>query len=89
MNKKISLGLALSLIAIASAITFILTSFFSLQSFNKKVVDVNEKAKKYSSLQLLDSYVRENFYGDINEEGLNDGIPVSYTHLTLPTMAVV
>lgn len=78
MNKKISLGLALSLIAIASAITFILTSFFSLQSFNKKVVDVNEKAKKYSSLQLLDSYVRENFYGDINEEGLNDGILKGY-----------
>ena len=45
MNKKISLGLALSLIAIASAVTFILTSFFSLQSFNKKVVDVNEKGK--------------------------------------------
>ena len=49
MNKKISLGLALSLVAIASAVTFILTSFFTLQSFNKKIVDVNEKAKKYSA----------------------------------------
>lgn len=78
MNKKISLGLALSLIAIASAVTFILTSFFSLQSFNEKVVDVNEKAKKYSSLQTLDSYVRENYYGDINEEKLSDGILKGY-----------
>ena len=78
MNKKISLGLALSLIAIASAVTFILTSFFSLQSFNKKVVDVNEKSKKYNSLQVLDSYVRENYLGDINENDLSDGILKGY-----------
>ena len=78
MNKKISLGLALSLIAIASAVTSILTSFFSLQSFNEKVVDVNEKAKKYSSLQVLDSYVRENYLGDIDEEELSSGILKGY-----------
>lgn len=78
MNKKISLGLTLSLIAIASAVTFILTSFFSLQSFNKKVVDVNEKAKKYNSLQLLDTYVRDNYFGKIDETELNDGILKGY-----------
>lgn len=78
MNKKISLGLALSLIAIASAVTFILTSFFSLQSFNEKVVDVNEKSKKYSSLQQLDSYVRENYYGEIEEDELDNGIRKGY-----------
>lgn len=78
MNKKISLGLALSLIAIASAVTFILTSFFSLQSFNEKVMDVNEKSKKYNSLQVLDSYVRENYLGDIDENELSDGILKGY-----------
>ncbi len=78
MNKKISLGLALSLMAIAGAIAFILTSFFSLQSFNKKVMDVNEKSKKYSSLELLDTYVRENYYGDINENQLSGGILKGY-----------
>ena len=78
MNKKISLGLAISLIAIASAVTFIMTSFFSLQSFNEKVVDVNEKAKKYNSLQLLDTYIRDNYYGEINEADLNDGILRGY-----------
>ena len=78
MNKKISLGLAVSLIAIASAVTFILTSFFSLQSFNEKVVDVNEKAKKYNSLQVLDSFVRENYLGDIDEGELSDGILKGY-----------
>ncbi len=78
MNKKISLGLAISLIAIAIAVTFILTSFFSLQSFNEKVVDVNEKSKKYSSLQTIDNYVREYYYGDIDEELLGEGILKGY-----------
>lgn len=78
MNKKISFGLALSLIAVSIAVTFILTSFFSLQSFNTKVVDVNEKAKKYTALQALDSYVRDNYYGDINENTLSDGIMKGY-----------
>lgn len=78
MNKKITLGLAISLIAIASAVTFILTSFFSLQSFNKKVVDVNEKAKKYDAIQDIDSYVRANYYGNIDEEALNNGILKGY-----------
>lgn len=78
MNKKISLGLAISLIAIASAVTFILTSFFSLQSFNHKLLDVNEKAKKYDSLQALDSYVREKYLGEIDEQSLSDGILKGY-----------
>ena len=73
MNKKITLGLALSLVMIASAVTFILTSFFTLQSFNEKVVDVNEKSKKYNSLNEVDAYIREHYYGEINDSGLNDG----------------
>ena len=78
MNKKISLGLALSLIAVSMAVTFILTSFFSLQSFNKKVVDVTEKSKKYTSLQTLDGYIRENYYGDIDENKLSAGLMKGY-----------
>lgn len=68
----------MSLIAVSMAVTFILTSFFSLQSFNKKVVDVTEKSKKYSSLQTLDSYVRENYFGDIDENKLSDGLMKGY-----------
>ncbi len=78
MNKKISLGLALSLIAVSIAVTFILTSFFSLQSFNTKVMDVNEKGKKYEALQSLDTIVRESYLGDINEQTLEDGILKGY-----------
>lgn len=68
MNKKISLGFALCLIVIASAVTFILTSFFSFRSFNEK----------YNNLQALDAFVQENFYGDIDEKHISDGILKGY-----------
>ena len=74
MNKKISLGLALSISAIVCAVTFIVTSFFSLQSFNRKVADVREKSKKYQQLEYIDNYVRENYLHDIDEEEFSSGM---------------
>lgn len=78
MNKKISLGLALSISAIVCAVTFIVTSFFSLQSFNRKVADVREKSKKYQQLEDIDNYVRENYLHDIDEEKLSSGMLKGY-----------
>lgn len=78
MNKKISLGLALSISAIVCAVTFIVTSFFSLQSFNRKVADVREKSKKYQQLEYIDNYVRENYLHDIDEEELSSGMLKGY-----------
>lgn len=78
MNKKISLGLALSISAIVCAVTFIVTSLFSLQSFNRKVADVREKSKKYQQLEDIDNYVRENYLHDIDEEELSSGILKGY-----------
>jgi len=71
MKKKISLGLAIFLIVTAFAVTFILTSFFTLQIFSRK-------NQKYSSLQALDAFVQKNFYGDIDDNKINDGILKGY-----------
>lgn len=71
MKKKVSLALTINLIVIASSVTFILTYLFGLENYGKK-------GKKYDELQALDSYVRQNFYGDINENELNDGILKGY-----------
>ncbi len=78
MNKKISLGLAISIAALVAAVTFIMTSFFSLQRFNSKVQAVKEKAEKYERLEALDTYVREHFYTDLDEESLMNGLLKGY-----------
>ena len=79
MNKKVSLGVTISVAAIVCALTFIVTSFLTLQRFNTKVQAVKEKAEKYERLEALDTYVREHFYQkDLDEEALLDGILKGY-----------
>lgn len=78
MNKKVSLGLTISIAALTAAITFIVTSFFSLQNFNQKVQAVKEKAAKYERLETLDTFVRENYYTDLDEEALMNGLLKGY-----------
>ncbi|MBQ7002614.1 MAG: S41 family peptidase [Oscillospiraceae bacterium] len=78
MNKKVSLGLTISIAALTAAITFIVTSFFSLQNFNQKVQAVKEKAEKYERLEALDTFIRENYYTDLDEDALMNGMLKGY-----------
>lgn len=77
MNKKVSLGATISLVAIACAITFILSSFFSLNIFNSKV-NVNEREEINKKIEEIDKYVRANYTGEIDEEALQDSISKGY-----------
>lgn len=77
MNKKMPVGAAVSLIAIAAAVTFILTSAFSLNMFNSKV-NVNERTEINKKLEELDKAVRNNYIGEIDEEKLTDSVARGY-----------
>ena len=72
MNKKISLGAAIAYMAIVAAVAFSLTMIYSMNLFNVKMTGITEREKMYSSLHEVDLYVRENYYGSINEEALQD-----------------
>ena len=74
MNKKISLGIAIGLMALAAAVTFIITYNFSLNVFNSKVRNVSERESTYARLSEMDSYVRANFFNAIDENKLTDSI---------------
>ena len=52
MNKKVSLGLTISIAALTAAITFIVTSFFSLQNFNQKVQAVKDALRHSTPLSV-------------------------------------
>lgn len=78
MNKKIPLGIAVGLMALAAAATFIITYNFSLDTFNAKVRSVSEKESVYARLSEMDKYVRSNFWGDINEDMLQNNIMTGY-----------
>ena len=53
MNKKISLGAAISFMAVVAAITFTITMIFSLNIFNDKVYNVKEREELYKKFQSL------------------------------------
>ncbi len=78
MNKKISLGIAIGLMALAAAVTFIITYNYSLNFFNSKVKSVSEKEGIYTRLSEMDKYVRANYINDIDEEKLNNSIMNGY-----------
>lgn len=79
MNHKVSVGVTISIAAIVCALTFVVTSFLTLQGFNEKVQAVKEKAEKYERLEALDTYVREHYYSEeLDEEALMNGILKGY-----------
>ena len=78
MNKKISLGITIGLMALAAAVTFIFTYNFSLNVFNSKVKSVSEKESIYAKISEMDKYVRANFISDIDEAALNNSIMSGY-----------
>lgn len=67
MNKKISLGLALSLIFLSVALAVTITMTVSMNIYNKIIKDVASRSNLYSSVSEIDDLVRENYFGEINE----------------------
>lgn len=79
MNKKVSLGLTLSLIFISVALAVTITMSVSMLTYNNLIKDVSGRAGMYSGLSEIDDAIRENYYGEINENLLNSMISKGYT----------
>ena len=78
MNKKISLGAALALMFVITAVTFSITMIFSRQMFSTTVTNISQREAMYDKLSEIDSYVRKNYYGTIDEKNLNDYLAAGY-----------
>ena len=74
MNKKISLGVAISLVAIGCAITFVLTWTVSLNTYNSKISSSEKYEGIYAKLREMDVTVRNNYIGDLIDESLEQSI---------------
>ena len=78
MNKKVSLGLTVSLIFLAVALTVTITMLVAMGIYNSIIKDVSERSGVYSTISEIDDLVRENYYGDINENLLNNMMSEGY-----------
>lgn len=78
MNKKFSVGITISLIALACAVTFVLTMSVALDIYNQKIAGVQQREEIYTKLQEVDSYVRSYSMGTVDESELTTGIINGY-----------
>ena len=78
MNKKVSLGVMISLIAVACAITFVLTMTVSLNMYNSMVAGIQERETINAKIKEIDTFVRSSSIYKPNENTLITGIANGY-----------
>lgn len=78
MNKKISLGVAISLVAIGCAITFVLTWTVSLNIYNSKISSIEKYDGVFDKIRQTDAVVRNNYIGTIDDDAIQNGIINGY-----------
>lgn len=78
MKKKYSIGVIISVAAIACAITCVITTTVAMNMFNKLIGGVTQREEIYSKIQEIDSYVRNTAYYDIDEQYLINSIVNGY-----------
>ena len=78
MSKKIPVSVSLAITLLAITITFAFTWLGSMEMFNSAVSSVTSKQAQFVKLGELDTYVRGNYYGEIDDANLNDRIAQGY-----------
>lgn len=78
MNRKISLGTALTVMLIVAAVSISLTMGLSWSAFNQTVADVAERQAMYEKLDEIDQIFRQNCLFELDEEELQRAIARGY-----------
>ncbi|MBQ2085017.1 MAG: PDZ domain-containing protein [Oscillospiraceae bacterium] len=78
MNKKITVGITLAFIFIAIALTFTATMIYSMNLFDQKIVSIQERESLYDKISQIDSFVRQNYYRNVDDGKILDGLARGY-----------
>ena len=78
MNKKISLGMAVSIAAIVAAFAVVISYTVAIRVFDSRMSSVTERQNMYQVLSEIDMKVRQNFCGEISENYLQKNISQGY-----------
>ena len=78
MNRKISVGMAVTIVILAMTVTFSITMLVAMRLFDSTVSSVKEKESMYNKIAEVDRYVRSNDYYTIDETMLYDRLTAGY-----------
>lgn len=81
MNKKISLGLCISLIIISITATFAVTMVASKQIFSGIMNNISQRSQAYQSVDEISQIVSNYFYGSVSDQNkLNAALTEGYVN---------
>jgi len=78
MSRKLPVSVALAITIIAMTVTFAITWIVSMNTFDNTVRSVTQLQAQYSKLAEIDTYVRANYYGEIDDNALFDRVASGY-----------
>lgn len=78
MNRKISVGMMVTIVILAMTVTFSMTMLLAMRLFDSTVSSVKEKESMYNKISEVDRYVRANDYYNIDETLLYDCLTAGY-----------
>ncbi|MGN0543498.1 MAG: S41 family peptidase [Acutalibacteraceae bacterium] len=81
MNKKISLGLCISLIIISVAATFATTMVVSKQIFSNIISNISQRSQTYESVDEISKIISNYYYGSVDDQSrLNASLAEGYVN---------
>ncbi len=78
MTKKLTVGITLTITLIAVTVTFAITWLVATEYFNRAVQSITEKQATFDKLLEVDTYVRNNYYGTIDDKVLGNLLAQGY-----------
>ena len=78
MHKKISVGLTITITIFTIMVTALITTAVTMSIYSTLVSDLPEREAMYSSLSEIDTIIRNEYYGILEEETVNDAITDGY-----------
>lgn len=81
MNKKISMGICISLIIIAITATFAITMVLSGRIYDSIISDISKRSQTYKSVEEINEIVVNYFYGTVEDQSnLNAALAEGYVN---------
>ena len=78
MRKKLPVSVSLAITIIAMTVTFSITWLVSMARFDATVSSVTQLQAQYQKLGEIDTYARNNFFGEIDNDTLFDQVAKGY-----------
>ncbi|MBE6759112.1 MAG: PDZ domain-containing protein [Ruminococcaceae bacterium] len=78
MNKKISVGIAISLMAVVAAIAIAFTYSVAMNTFESRMSAITERQSINDLINEIDNKIRQQYSGEVTDESIREGLASGY-----------